>query len=154
MDEFENFFNYSLKFLSYRIRSEKEVRDALRRKKVSIETIEKIIEKLLELRFINDIEFAKLWVEQRTRIKPRSRYVIKMELQEKGIAQSIIDQSLASTEKNELQTAKELVKKYQRRFARYDKDQQKKKFFQLLQRRGFSWDIARETIDEALTKGV
>ena len=42
MDEFGKFYNKALKFLSYRPRSEHEIRDKLTRKKVPQEIIEKI----------------------------------------------------------------------------------------------------------------
>ena len=73
MEEFEKFYNQALRFLSYRPRSEKEVRNKLKIKseKLKIEdstvTIDKIIQKLKEYNFINDLEFAKKWVEERLR---------------------------------------------------------------------------------------
>ena len=45
--DYERFYNSSLKFLSYRTRSEKEVRDKLKTKQVEPQIIEKIIAKLI-----------------------------------------------------------------------------------------------------------
>jgi len=51
---FERFYNYSLRFLSYRARSEKEIRDKLKSKKVDSPVIEKIIQKLKEQKLITN----------------------------------------------------------------------------------------------------
>ena len=48
MGDFEKFYNKALEFLSYRPRSEKEVRDKLKTKKVELEVIDRIISKLKE----------------------------------------------------------------------------------------------------------
>ena len=91
MGDFEKFYNSALRFLSFRPRSENEVRDNLLEKKAVQEIIEKIILKLKEHNFINDLEFAKHWIESRIRFKPRSSRLIQMELKQKGIAQDLID---------------------------------------------------------------
>ena len=68
-----------MRFLSYRPRSEKEVKEKLKIKyqKSNIKDltliIDKVIQKLKEKKFINDNEFAKGWIENRLRFKPRKR---------------------------------------------------------------------------------
>ncbi len=55
-------FNYSLKYLSFRNRSIKEIRDYLLRKNFIEETINSTIERLAKLKFVDDEEFAKSWI--------------------------------------------------------------------------------------------
>src|SRR3989344_6757140 len=100
---FERYYNLSLRFLSYRPRSEKEIIDYLKKKSSSVKTsegqeklIESIIKKLKEYKFIDDVEFAKFWIEQRTKFKHKPIRVIEYELKQKGINKEIIDDVLMS----------------------------------------------------------
>ena len=55
-------FNFSLKYLSFRNRSIKEVYDYLLRKNFIDETINSVLKRLVDLKFLNDEEFAKSWI--------------------------------------------------------------------------------------------
>jgi regulatory protein len=153
MDIFEKFYNYSLRFLSYRQRSEKEVRDKLIAKQVDPQIIEKIILKLKEKRFINDEEFARMWVENRLRFKPRSARLIEMELKQKGISQEIIN-NIDLAKDNDLTSAKKLVKKRIEKHKNSPKQEIYQKLGQYLASKGFNWDTIKKSIDEILDKGV
>ena len=156
MGDFEKFYNSSLRFLSYRPRSEKEVRDKLKSKKASSEIIEKIITKLKEKKFINDEEFAKLWIESRTRFKPRSLRLIKMELKQKGIDDEIIESGIKKQElgvDSDLEQARRLLaKKVERSFGKLRMTREK--LGRYLASKGFGWDTIKRSIDEVLNKGV
>ena len=90
MDDLEKFYKAAFRFLSFRPRSEKEVKRLLKKKKCDELTSQRIIENLKEHKFLNDEEFARWWIEQRTFIKPKAWRVIKFELKQKGIAEEII----------------------------------------------------------------
>src|ERR1035437_11177164 len=91
MDDFEKFYKASVRYLSFRPRSEKELRDYLKKKKCDDLTAKRILESLKRDRFINDEEFVRWWVEQRTLLKPKAVRVIKYELKQKGISDEIYD---------------------------------------------------------------
>lgn len=173
MGNFEKFYNKALEFLSYRTRSEKEVRDRLQLKiqksklkssaqNSKLETddmgplIENIIAKLKEKKFINDEEFAKGWIESRLRFKPRSARLIKMELKQKGIDPEIIN-NLELTIDNDLESAKKLVEKKMGR-SRNKFGMTRNEIYQKLGRylasKGFNWDTIKKSIDGILDKGV
>lgn len=141
MEDYEKFFNSSLHFLSFRARSEKEVLDNLKKKEAPIEIIEKIIQKLKELKFLDDKEFAKAWIEQRSAFKPRSSKVLKIELRQKGISEDIIEEFIEV--KNDLALAKKLFEKNKRKFKGEDWFNKAAGF---LQRKGFDWDIIKEVL--------
>jgi regulatory protein len=154
MDLFEKYYNYSLKFLSYRPRSEKEVVDALVKKKAPKEVVAKVISYLKELRFINDDEFARWWVDQRTSYRQRSKYVIGMELRQKGIAQDLIEKYVtenAETAVNDLEQAKILAVKKIDRYRKYERQELYVKLGGVLARKGFSWYVIKRAIDFALS---
>ncbi|MDO8460882.1 MAG: RecX family transcriptional regulator [bacterium] len=160
MDDFEKFYNKSLRFLSFRPRSEKEVKDNLKRKKAGSLVIDKVIIKLKEKKFINDLEFAKWWVEQRTSFKPRGLRLIKIELRQKGISQEIIEEIISNDEfliPNDLEQAGKLVEKRMKRFRNkfgMTREEIYQKLGGVLARRGFDWETIKQAIDEAFAKVV
>ena len=150
MGDFEKFYNSALRFLSFRPRSEKELRTNLKGKHATNEIIEKIIIKLKEKRFINDEEFAKGWIESRLRFKPRSLRLIKLELRQKGIADEIIESGIMNQElgtDSDLEQAKKLVEKRIKRVGHLPKQEVYQKLGRYLASKGFSWDTIKKAID-------
>jgi regulatory protein len=100
---FDRYYNLSLRYLSYRPRSEKEMRDYLlekqkRKKGLSDETISEIIKKLKSYKFIDDRQFTKSWIESRIKLKNKPVRVIEYELKQKGISGDLIDEFLTKNE--------------------------------------------------------
>lgn len=156
MDTFEQYFNAALRFLSFRPRSEKEVIDNLRKKKVDPQVTEKIITKLKEKNFLNDSDFARWWIESRTRFKQRSLRVIKMELKQKGISKDTIEQILNSQLSifNEKEQIQKLIQKKIARFRGLSKHDLYQKLGGFLARRGFDYETIKKSIDEEINKVV
>lgn len=149
MDEFELNYNRTLRFLSYRPRSEKEVNDYLKKKKVSELIINKIIVKLKEQRFINDDEFARIWISQRTKIKPRSLRIIKRELQNKGIEKEKVEELLENNENeipSDFQMAFALAEKRAKRYKNLSKQEFFEKMGRFLVSKGFNYNTIKEVI--------
>ena len=155
-NEFEKYYNYTLRFLTIRSRSEKEIRDYLKKKKVSQETIEKITSKLKQYNFINDEEFTKWWIEQRTLFKPRAFKIIKIELQQKGITNEIIEDQISNikNQKQDLGMAQEIVQKKINKYKNFPKQEIYQKLGRILAQKGFNWEVIKQSIDEALKGGV
>lgn len=155
MDEFEKFYNKALKFLSYRPRSVEEVRKNLlnsrgrsgsTKKNTTPEIAEKIISKLKEYKFLNDNEFVRWWIEQRTNYKPRSLRLIKMELGQKGIDRDLIDQVIDDLRLtiDDLGSAKKLIEKRANKYKGLERDEKFQKVARYLSSKGFSYDIIKE----------
>ena len=153
MEDFEKFYLVAVNYLSYRPRSEKEVRDKLKLKNTPQDITDKIIDKLKEQKFINDAEFARMWTANRIKINPKSKRVIKMELLQKGVDPEIIDKTLtgdADEGVNDLEQAKKLVEARFTRYRHLPKQEIYQKLGGFLGRRGFGWSVIKDAIDEAL----
>ena len=154
-DDFGVNLNRALRFLSFRPRSEKEINDYLKKKNVGMITSQKIISKLKESNFLNDLEFAKWWIEQRTLIKPRAWRIIKIELKQKGISSEIIEELNANSESEEINDLTIAIKLAQKRFPRY-KSLPRQEIYQKLGRflisKGFDYDTVKRSIDEVFSK--
>ena len=75
----------ALRYLTARPRSERELRDRLRRRQVGEAVIDRAVEKLRTKGLLDDFTFAQYWVDQRVTFKPRSRRMLEMELRQKGV---------------------------------------------------------------------
>ena len=135
------------RFLSYRPRSEKEIYDYLGKKKLKDEEKEKIIKKLKEEKLIDDLEFARWFLEQRQTFRPKGSYALRQELRQKGIGEKIIDQVLPNKEE-ELSLAKKALVKAEKKYASFLGREKKEKLMAYLRRRGFSWEAVKKAVDE------
>lgn len=161
----DRYYNLSLRFLSYRPRSEKELVDYLRKKvksqksKGKIESqnektiddnlIDKIITKLKEYKFVDDREFARFWVEQRTKFKHKPFRVIEYELKQKGIDKGLIEEVMASfDDKNtfDLENAKKLAEKKLDFYRSLPPQKRQEKVMNYLLRKGFNYDIVKKAL--------
>lgn len=154
-DDFGVNLNRALRFLSFRPRSEKEIRDYFKKKQVDPLVSQKIIDKLRESKFLNDMEFARWWVEQRTLIKPRAWRIIKIELKQKGISSEIIEELNINSESEEINDLTMAIKLAQKRLQRY-KNLSRQEIYQKMGRflisKGFDYDTVKRSIDEVFSK--
>lgn len=150
--DINQYLNTTLRFLSFRGRSEKEIRDYLQKKKALPEIIEKIIVYCKDHNFLNDERFAQDWIRSRSAYRLKSKRIIKIELLKKGIDPQIIERTLnqGHGQINDLEQAKKLVGKKIKRFKDLPKNVIYQKLGGFLSRRGFDWDTIEESIDDVL----
>ena len=122
--------------------------------KINISKIEKILKKLKEHNFINDEEFVRWWIEQRTGSKPKGFRLIKMELQQKGVDKETIEKILRYYDIKILSAegARRLLVKVLPRYRKLPPMEFRQKLSQFLLRRGFEWETVKEAIDEIVKK--
>jgi regulatory protein len=155
MDDFEKFYKAAIRFLSFRPRSEKELKDYLAKKECDPLISKRIIDSLTRDKFLNDEEFVRWWVEQRTILKPKATRIIKYELKQKGISKELIDSFFENEEDStsDFDKALELAEK---KMVRLEKIEDKRKVYEKLGRflasKGFDWDTIKEVIDRSLSK--
>lgn len=150
--EYARYFNHSLRFISFRPRSEKEVHDYLKEKNKkgkgvpTQETIAKIISRLVELKFINDLEFASFWVNSRN----KATRILKFELTQKGVAKEIIEKVLSgvSVANKEEELIKKLIEKKKRSLKVLDSKKVHEKIVGYLLRKGFNYDQIKKYLNK------
>ncbi|WP_010677479.1 recombination regulator RecX [Bacillus timonensis] len=149
-DEVKKAFNLALNFLSYRMRSTKEIIDYLKKKEVDDPIIPDVIHKLSEYKYINDEEFAKAYVRTQINTTTKGPEVIKQELFEKGINKDIVTKSLTLfTMDKQIEKAIKLILKTIPKNSKTSERQIKQKLEQTLIRKGFAWDVIQIAMDEA-----
>lgn len=144
--EFQKTFDKLLRFVMVRPRSEKEIKDYFKRKKVHESIHKDLFNRLNQLDLIDDIKFAKWWIDQRQSFRPKSKRILNSELRIKGINSEIINNILEDSEIDELKIAKELLKKKEYKWDKYDEKVKKQKIITYLSGKGFSWDVIEKII--------
>ena len=138
-DAQERAMQQALLFLSYRARSEKEIRQNLSKHEIPEAIIEETIEKLRENGFADDKKFANAWVENRSTFRPRGRRALTLELRQKGIDDSTIESALEGIDEEAL--AYEASLKKARKLRVQEWSEFRKKMSDFLARRGFSYSV-------------
>lgn len=95
---FEQTKNKALKYLEYRVHSEREMRQKLKRAGAGEENVEQVIEFLTEYGFLNDEEFAELYIRELKNLKKFGKKRIKLELMKKGISAEITESAISNEE--------------------------------------------------------
>lgn len=138
-DARERAMQQALLFLSYRVRSEKEIRQNLSKHKIPDEVIEDTLEKLRRSGFANDRQFASAWVENRSTFRPRGRRALALELRQKGIDDATIESVIEGIDEETL--AYEAGLKKARKLRVQEWSEFRKKTSDFLARRGFSYSV-------------
>jgi regulatory protein len=138
-DAYQKALDSALNFLSFRPRAEKEVRQNLYRKKVQPDTLDRVIERLKELKLIDDKAFAEYWQDNRQQFSPRGPRAIKAELRAKGLSAAVIDETVDS-ESNQEELAYNAGLKKARALCKLDYREFRRRLGDYLLRRGFSYD--------------
>jgi len=134
--------DYTLRLLKYRLRSNKEIESRLQRKGFSREIINNTLDFFRDLGYLDDLTFAKAWVNSRLSLKPRSRKFLKYELKCKGVAIHIIEQVLSwLCEDAEYEIAEKLARRKAEKLQGLPELVQKRRLASYLARRGFSAQI-------------
>jgi len=131
-------------FLSYRARSEDEIRQNLRKHEYPEAVIEETLERLQQDGFANDKQFARAWVENRNTFRPRGRRALAMELRQKGIDDETIQSTLEGLDEETL--AYEAGLKKASRLGALEWSDFRKKLGDFLSRRGFSYSVTASTV--------
>lgn len=135
----------ALRLLSYRPRSEHELRDRLRRKGFDQAAIVQTMARLQELGYLDDAAFARGWAETRQALRPRSRRLLASELRQRGVTQELAEQATADISDEDAayraaeRRLKALVGLGYRPF--------RERLGRFLTSRGFSYDVARRTVE-------
>ncbi len=129
-------FEKAMGYISYRLRSEAEIKLYLRQKGYAEDVAAECLRMLSTAGAINDERFARLWVEDRRRIRQTSTARLRSELAAKGVSRDAVDTALAGADMQDDVTAiMELVQT--RQLERRYEDRQK--LIRYLGGKGFSF---------------
>ena len=133
-------------YLSYRPRSELELKLRLRKRGFDDSSIEGVLLRLKERGLVDDLAFARFWKENRESFSPRSRAMLHRELRQKGVAPYIIAE--VAQEIDEEASAYRAAEKRAKKLASSDGDSFCRQLVAFLRRRGFNYEVTRHTVSQ------
>ncbi len=144
---------YAFLLLSYKARTVSELKQRLTRKGFSPDIISHALQRLAELKMIDDAGFARRFAEDRINVGHKGKWRVRGELLKRGVAKEHIEDALA-TAPDEKTAAREVAEKYLSRNRRLEPDVLKRRLYAFLARRGFSPDTIRHVIDGEETEST
>ncbi len=137
----------ALYLLEYRDHSYHELNEKLS-KNYSDEVCEAVMEKMVELRLINDRKYAEILARQLCEIKRYGEYRARFEMQKKGLDGELIDEMLAEYEDDATERLEALVEK---KYSRYLVDKKGvNKVINALVRQGYNFNDIKIVLEKYL----
>jgi recX family len=158
--EFGKLYALALNYCLMRPHSKKEISDYLWKKTLNRKlknrktgefyekkgvlkiSVEQVLNRLIEKKYIDDEKFAKFWVENRNQRKGSSIKKLKSELFSKGVSSDIIEQVLSESNRNDEDEIQKIIAKKAKKYT----DEQK--LIAYLARQGFSFDEIKKVISK------
>lgn len=169
MDEiYSLLINSALKFVSLRPRSYKEINDYIDKRLNKLKVVKdpellkkQVLERLSELGYADDYAFASWWVKSRANSNPKGIFVLKHELQLKGLSpaviQNILDEiansNISQTEDNSyFAGGLKIARKKNKSMTNLSYNIKRNKLYLYLKQRGYEHEMITKIIDSVLGK--
>ena len=156
--QFGKVYTRALEYIFTRPRSQREMRNYLYRKTrdtptktggmrkgVSVELTERVFDRLVDKKYLDDEKFARFWIENRNMRKGTSIRKLQSELAAKGVERAIVERMLSQGVRSDSEEIQKIIAKKAKRY----NDEQK--LIAYLVRQGFSFDDVKgalRAIDE------
>jgi regulatory protein len=143
-DNFQRCLNAAIRFLSYRPRSQSELRKRLTKHGFDSERVAAVISRLKEQGMADDSAFARFWVENREAFSPRGQRMLRLELRQKGVPSDILEAAVSGSGGEESAYRAAIAKA--RSLSRADYPSFRRKLGEYLKRRGFDYSTINNTV--------
>jgi len=144
----------AFRYLGRRQHSTSELRIKLKQKGYETELINEVLDDLKNKNYLDDTEFAKMFVEEKIKLKLWTEQKLRSELIKRGIKSEIISDVLRNiiSEEDKLNNVITVAsKKYDTlKNRKLDKDLIKKKLITFLNSRGYDYAVIKEVCDELI----
>jgi regulatory protein len=137
-------YEAALRYLDYRPRSQAELRQRLARRGFDGDTIEATLARLQEQGLVDDLAFARFWQENRQAFSPRSRWLVRQELRQKGVTDEVIERVVVNVDEEDSAYQAAIAKARHLPLADYEGF--RKRLGEYLKRRGFGYGVIKNTL--------
>lgn len=133
-----------MRYLGYCARTIREVERHLDEKEFSEVEVYDTVERLKELKLLDDAAYCEEFVQSRLRTKPVSRQHLKRQLREHEADETAAEEAVAAiSDEQERANARSIAEKYDRQFAALDEPERRRRVQARLNARGYDYDTIR-----------
>ncbi|WP_338232171.1 recombination regulator RecX [Companilactobacillus muriivasis] len=137
----------ALNYLSYQLRTKKEIKDYLYKKEYHRDAVDEVIGRLEKLHYLDDAAYAKSFISNQLRTTSNGPKIIEQKMAQKGVPNNIIQDSVVEIDYDTLlENATEFAKKQVRKQHRASFKQMVTKLRSGLYQKGFDNEVIEETI--------
>jgi regulatory protein len=140
ISEYDKAYNKAIKFLDLRLHTSFELKRKLQQRGFKEEAIDKAIEDLKGVGFLNDLQFAEVFLDNLIRFKSFGYYGLKAKLLQRGIDGNMVEKLLK--EKLTLEGEKKIAL----RFVEKARERDRIKIAQSLSRKGFRSEVINDLV--------
>ncbi len=134
----------ALRLLKYRPRSRIELKRRLLGRGFPEASVDRALALLEERGFIDDVAFARYWIDNRARFKPMGVRLMSLELKRKGVSDGVVQEATRSLDDEAL--AYQAGLKKARALARFPEEEFCRRLYGFLRRRGFTDGVIRSVL--------
>lgn len=140
-----------LRLLTGAPKTRAQLADALRRKNVSDEVAERVLDRLGEVGLVDDAAFAEAWVQSRHAGRGLARKALRSELRQRGVGADTAAEALQTLDHDhEVIAARSLVERRLPSTRRLQRATRFRRLVGMLARKGYSGALAAQVVREAL----
>ena len=146
----------AMSYVAYRARTEYEVRQKLYRSGADEAAVEPTLERLRELGYLDDAAYALDYARARFANKGHGPQRVRSDLRRRGVKDALVEAALADAfdEDEVLEAARaHAAKRWPRLQREPDPYKRRGKLSDFLLRRGFSYDVVRQVVEETVGEG-
>lgn len=137
----EKAYQKALRYLSKSPKTIRQMKQYLTDKGHDADTVEQVLVKLSEFKYLDDNAFARQFIESRIRSKPKSIYALKFELRKKGIDPALAQELLEAY--NDQDLALKAIEAKKQAWKHLDESECRKKMMNYLRYRGFNYGVCQ-----------
>ena len=136
----------ALYYLGRAERSRAQVKRYLEAREYAPEIVNGVMDKVDAYGYVDDARYARMLVEDRARLRGKSRRAVRQEMREKGLDAATIEEAMALYgDREEMENAMHIARKYYQR-NRGDREGFERKAGAALYRRGYDWEVIRDAL--------
>ncbi len=143
----------ALRLLERTRRTRSDLARRLREKGYAQATVEQVLDRLAAVGLVDDVEYARAYLETRLRRRTAGRRRLEQDLRTRGISDEDVAAARARLEEregveDETAGARRVIAQAARRYARLDPRTRRQRLYALLARRGFDGDVIAAALRE------
>jgi regulatory protein len=135
----------ALRLLAVQPRSERDLRQRLRRRGLPREAVDAAVKRMTDLGYLDDAAFARFWVESRQAATPRSSRYLLYELSRRGVTREEAEAAVGGVSDGE--AAYEAARRRARGLAGLERQAFRERLLSFLAGRGFSYSTSRAAVE-------
>ncbi len=138
---------WALRALTRRMHTVHEIRAGLKKRGFPAEVVEEVVAEMVRLKYVDDRQFAKIWISSRVAVRLHGRLRLARDLKQKGVPEEIIREAMVQslTVEEDVNCARKAAEK-KARTLRSEGVKARAALYRYLSSRGFTADVVRTAL--------